>query len=120
MFDLYGLHFTTKINGEEFLVCQKKMLKARWGNIELKDAPKWEKRDVYPFALPEDQDIEYDRFTITIPITSDKKPSLPLEMSIDGGETYTSSNILVGVPYRMDSCIIDVDIGHSSKAIDEV
>ena len=21
---------------------------ARWGNIELKDAPKWEKRDVYP------------------------------------------------------------------------
>eukprot|EP00944_MAST-04C_sp_MAST-4C-sp1_P002762 g2762.t1 len=134
MFDLYGLHFTTKIKDDEFLVCETKMLKARWGNIELKDAPEWKgKRAVYPYELknvskwegkrdvyPEDQGIEYDQFTITIPITCDKKPPLPLEMSIDGGENYTTSNVLVGVPYKMDSLIIDVDIGHSSKAVDEV
>ena len=36
-------------------------------------------------------------------------------------EIFTSAKAnILEKPYRMDSCIIDVDIGHSSKAIDEV
>ena len=50
IFDLYGLHFTTKIRMMNFGQWRGKMLKARWGNIQImKDTGMRKgKRAVYP------------------------------------------------------------------------